>query len=126
MRKTIRNVTIVVPVLMTSCHVSLKPKKGPEMAHNIRTAVASENAPGRPAARDVHLANRVKMEGDFFGFMLTHPGIGPELADACFGGYSRVACRPRVCRVAVPAATERPLLKSSLRPTDPRHTIQDL
>jgi len=27
-RKTIRNVRIVVPVLMTSCHVSLKPKRG--------------------------------------------------------------------------------------------------
>src|SRR4051812_44700007 len=28
-RNTIRNVTIVVPVLMTSCHVSEKPKNGP-------------------------------------------------------------------------------------------------
>ena len=28
-RNTIRNVTIVVPVLMTSCHVSEKPKIGP-------------------------------------------------------------------------------------------------
>ena len=28
MRNTIRNVTMVVPVLMTSCHVSEKPKSG--------------------------------------------------------------------------------------------------
>ena len=31
-RNTIRNVTIVVPVLMTSCHVSLKPNSGPVTA----------------------------------------------------------------------------------------------
>ena len=30
-RKTIRNVTIVVPVLITSCHVSEKSKIGPEI-----------------------------------------------------------------------------------------------
>src|SRR3954453_16593189 len=32
MRNTIRNVMIVVPVLMTSCHVSEKPNSGPSAA----------------------------------------------------------------------------------------------
>ena len=32
-RNTIRNVTMVVPVLMTSCQVSLKPKTGPVTIH---------------------------------------------------------------------------------------------
>ena len=33
-RNTIRNVTIVVPVLMTSCHVSEKPNSGPVTSHD--------------------------------------------------------------------------------------------
>src|SRR6185369_838175 len=33
MRNTIRNVTIVVPVFMTSCHVSENPKTGPVTPH---------------------------------------------------------------------------------------------
>src|SRR5829696_2384911 len=40
-RKTIRNVTIVVPVLMTSCQVSEKPKNGPETAHTRMTPTAA-------------------------------------------------------------------------------------
>ena len=33
-RNTIRNVTIVVPVLMTSCHVSENPNSGPVTSHD--------------------------------------------------------------------------------------------
>ena len=47
-RKTIRKVTIVVPVLMTNCHVSLKPKSGPVNAHTTTTSPASMNVWGRP------------------------------------------------------------------------------
>jgi hypothetical protein len=36
-----RKVTIVVPVLMTSCQVSEKPKKGPETAQTRMTATAA-------------------------------------------------------------------------------------
>src|SRR5687767_5461908 len=41
MRKTIRNVTIVVPVLITSCHVLEKPNRGPLAAQSTTTATAS-------------------------------------------------------------------------------------
>ena len=36
-----RNVTIVVPVLMTSCHVSLKPNSGPVMIQTAQTLAAA-------------------------------------------------------------------------------------
>lgn len=55
-----RNVTIVVPVLMTSCHVSEKPNSGPEITHTKTTETAATNAYGLPVARDVQRANRVK------------------------------------------------------------------
>ena len=47
MRKTIRKVTMVVPVLMTSCHVSEKPKSGPVAAQTRMTprAVAKAHEP---------------------------------------------------------------------------------
>ena len=60
---------MVVPVLMTSCHVSLKPKRGPETAHKSSAPSAIANATGCPATRDVHFANRVKNEVDFVGVM---------------------------------------------------------
>src|SRR3954465_13226792 len=56
MRKTIRNVMIVVPVLMISCHVSENPKIGPVTAQIMITSTASMNVVARPAARDVLLA----------------------------------------------------------------------
>src|ERR1041384_7240894 len=58
MRKTIRNVTMVVPVLITSCHVSLKWKIGPVVAHSTMMATATTNAVGWPAVRAVHFAKR--------------------------------------------------------------------
>src|SRR5262245_24668154 len=53
-----RKVMIVVPVLMTSCQVSLNPNNGPVTAQ-IRTMVtAIPNATGRPVQRAPCLANR--------------------------------------------------------------------
>ena len=49
---------IVVPVLIMSCQVSLKPKIGPEIAHNIMMANAMPNAAGWPMACAVSLASR--------------------------------------------------------------------
>lgn len=49
-RKTIRNVTMVVPVLMTSCHVSENPNNGPVTAQITITAQASTKVDARPAA----------------------------------------------------------------------------
>src|SRR6187200_2067787 len=66
MTKTMRKVTIVVPVLMTSCHVSLKWKIGPVMAHTITTRTASTSAHGVPTAcvtRSDAARNRSDIEG---------------------------------------------------------------
>src|SRR5262245_52126588 len=49
MRNTMRKVTIVVPVLMTSCHVSEYPKIGPTIAHDTMTPSAIAKAPVLPA-----------------------------------------------------------------------------
>ena len=48
-RNTIRNVTIVVEVLITSCQVSLKPNSGPVSAQTITNVVAVRKASGWPA-----------------------------------------------------------------------------
>jgi hypothetical protein len=45
-RKTIKKVIIVVEVLMTSCHVSEKPKIEPEIAHKTRSMRATIKEPG--------------------------------------------------------------------------------
>ena len=44
---------IVVPVLMTSCHVSEKPKNGPLAAQIKMEAKARRKTQVRPTARDV-------------------------------------------------------------------------
>src|SRR3954467_9319707 len=51
MRKTIRNVTIVVPVLITSCHVLLKLKIGPVNPHTTMIPQARTNAVVVPVHR---------------------------------------------------------------------------
>src|SRR5258706_4188196 len=48
MTKPIRRVTIVVPVLMTNCHVSLKLNIGPVIIHAAMTPTARTNTLGRP------------------------------------------------------------------------------
>src|SRR4030095_3679465 len=51
-----RNVMIVVPVLITSCHVSLKPKNGPVIAHTTTRPTAITATNGRAAKRAAVLA----------------------------------------------------------------------
>ena len=58
LRNTIRNVTIVVAVFMTSCHVSLKLKIGPVINHTAMRPTAREKMIGRPAMCAVHLVKR--------------------------------------------------------------------
>src|SRR6476660_1762768 len=60
MRNTIRNVTMVVPVLITSCHVSENPKSGPLTAHTRTMPAAVMNVDARPAASEVLLASSPK------------------------------------------------------------------
>src|SRR5215468_3535579 len=78
MRKTIKNVTIVVPVLMTNCHVSLKPKTGPVPAQTMITVTATRKATGRPVARAVHLAKRENQDLDFVGRIVVLPCLEDE------------------------------------------------
>ena len=62
------------PVLIISCQVSLKPKRGPETAQRSSAPSAIANATGCPAACDVHFANRVKKDVDFVGIMAIWKG----------------------------------------------------
>ncbi len=55
-----RKVTIVVPVLITSCQVSLKPKTGPVAAQITTMATAVANVAGFPDAFATAIAMRVK------------------------------------------------------------------
>src|SRR5215471_687512 len=57
---TIRKVTIVVAVLMTSCQVSDQPKIGPQAAQRRTAAIASRNVDDRPTCRSTQRANRAK------------------------------------------------------------------
>jgi len=54
---------MVVPVLMTSCQVSLNPNSGPLQAQRMITLTAAPKAIGRPAILAALLANRVNQEG---------------------------------------------------------------
>jgi hypothetical protein len=59
-RKTIRKVTIVVPVLIISCHVSEKWKMGPVAAHTWIMEIAPRKAhfdPSHPEAEAANLPN---------------------------------------------------------------------
>lgn len=77
---------MVVPVLMTNCHVSLNPKKGPDTAQTKSVQAATAKAAGRPDTREVVLAKRVKselgsgcgVEVDMTGLMLIAHGCSPE------------------------------------------------
>src|SRR5262245_61062355 len=62
MRNTIRNVTMVVLVLITSCQVSLKWKSGPLIPQTTIKVHAAANVSGRPAACAVAWANRVNSD----------------------------------------------------------------
>ncbi len=50
---------MVVLVFMTSCQVSLNPNIGPVAAQTRMISTAITKVAGCPAAREVHLANRV-------------------------------------------------------------------
>ncbi len=66
-RKTVRKVTMVVPVLMTRCHVSEK-WRGPVRAQMTMTTAARVKAHGLSATREDALAKRLRSPGPpFFG-----------------------------------------------------------
>lgn len=72
-KKTIRKVTTVVAVLMTSCQVSLNPKIGPVTAHRMMITTAATNVAGWPEKWAVHLAKWLNREVD--EFETTRPAI---------------------------------------------------
>src|SRR4029450_13437199 len=76
-RNTIRKVTIVVLVLMTSCQVSLNPNNGPVTAQPTMTIAARRNASGWPMARAVLVAKRPKNERWDIG-LLSSRGVVPS------------------------------------------------
>jgi hypothetical protein len=78
MRKTIKNVIMVVLVLMTSCQVSLKWKIGPVIAQSTMIPRATINVTGRPAAREAKRAAWVNQD-----------------APLLFIGWTVLACRGR-------------------------------
>jgi hypothetical protein len=63
---TIKKVIIVVPVLITNCQVSEKPKSGPVHAQIITIINALINAAGRPVAFVMIVENRSKVLLIFF------------------------------------------------------------
>ena len=122
---------MVVPVLITSCHVSLNPKKGPETAHKISVPTAIANVTGCPAAREVHFANRVKKEVDFVTFMAIQNRNLSKISELV--GALRVSkirltscflARPwPECGFVIASQFKWALFENSLRAWDQRHTI---
>ena len=72
-RKTIKKVIIVVPVFIMSCHVSLKPNTGPVSAQATMINKAVIKVTDLPAARAVHLVNRVNHDLDLVGLTFSPP-----------------------------------------------------
>lgn len=80
MMNTMMNVTIVVLVLITNCHVSEKPKSGPVTPQITITRIAVSDAHTDPANSATRRANAVKRSLKvFFGEALVFVGcVMPE------------------------------------------------
>ena len=65
---------MVVPVLITSCHVSLKPKIGPVTNHTTTIASAATIAQGVPTAR-VIASDQARNRSDRLGSSLAFRGL---------------------------------------------------
>src|SRR5689334_8228176 len=95
MMNTIRNVTIVVPVLITSCQVLEKPRSGPVQAQTTRTATAATKTQGWPntfAVREVNLVKKPTLLPLLFSVLMATPcGVTPH----AYGPLTR-------CRVLPP------------------------
>src|SRR5262249_4996594 len=68
---------MVVPVLITSCQVSLKPNSGPVASQTRMIRTASANAIGRPAARAAHLDNKSNFGRDGTSVLPTSKAATP-------------------------------------------------
>ncbi len=81
---------MVVPVLITSCQVSLQRKIGPVTAHTMTTVSASANETGCPVQCAVSFEKRVNAEVDFPGVMRS-----PRYFSMRYSTPARVSCVPR-------------------------------
>ncbi len=91
---------MVVPVFITNCQVSLKPKIGPVTAHTIITSPARAKVTGRPAMCAVHLAKCVNQETGLLGdiiLLILHKTRGKYKRDE----FLRRGRRFRVTRLRV-------------------------
>lgn len=69
-RKTIRNVRMMVAVLIISCQVALNPSSGPEAIQNATRNTAPKNATGRPASAAAPRANRANPPSERSSFVI--------------------------------------------------------
>src|SRR5688572_15050853 len=97
MRNTIRKVTMVVLVLITSCQLSLKRNMGPAASQRRTMPAAMLKAAGLPPARDVALAKRVNHVPGFVGRIGVHPTGKREMA--ALPAASRPASVKRLLRL---------------------------
>src|SRR5262249_13697310 len=97
MRKTMRKVTMVVPVLITSCHVSENPKIGPVIPHTRTVSDAAIKAVGRPAALDVKLAMSPNNFPTFCPPALFVVDFEPALLSLAFGMF-QLLVKPTIKR----------------------------
>ena len=100
---------MVVPVLMTSCHVSEKPNNGPLTAQTTTILAATIKVEARPAAREVLLARSPKnfdIRDDFLR-PFYHPYSAPLSARGLIGTDRESSTRepsasPHLCVLSVP------------------------
>src|SRR4051812_35009060 len=107
MRNTMRKVTMVVPVLITNCQVSLYLKIGPVTAQITIVANARRKAMGFPVQSAVAFAKRENRPPDLLGVPPVNPlvGRGPGI-DSLRVGRASNATRRREFRTRRPSFSE--------------------
>ncbi len=100
-RNTIRKVMMVVPVLITSCQVSLKPNTGPLMPQITTIATAARKVHGEPVAAAAFLA--IVLNRFVLSSSSSHSGDEDDrqwpVQAPCSGGQARMRCSRGACRL---------------------------
>src|SRR5215207_4152593 len=107
MRKTIRNVMMVVLVLMTNCQVSLNPKSGPVTSQIPIRPTATMKTRGRAQKCAAHFAKREYQEE----FRISKEGPGTS------------AKQPKNGTCQVPRASNLPVKQEAKKPGFTRATL---
>lgn len=106
MRNTIKNVIIVVPVFITSCHVSLNPNSGPRNAQRIMIEAAMKKVAGFPVTVAAVRANLVNKRHSIFA-LICHRKAGVPIkflttsatASICDFRYSSLSTKGTTARI---------------------------